>query len=223
MHDAFSTRRPQHAKSGAPHQRKSLEQPEVVRLIRLARNGDSAAFSALIRYSRATIRRVTFAYFVPGADRDDVLQEALIGLFHAVRDYSENKGSFRAFANLCVERQVMTYVKSQTRAKHKPHYSAASLDSPISYGSDPDATTLGSRVATPEQPLHDEDHLSFVLALWKRCSPLERAVLSMYTQGFSFDEMGETRGKHYKAIDNAVWRVKVKAKKLRLELPAFEI
>jgi RNA polymerase sporulation-specific sigma factor len=202
---------------------RAFDETTLLNLVCQARLGDSASFASLVNRFRGILRAIAKRYFARGADHEDILQEALIGLFYAVRDYSDRKGSFSSFVSLCVERQVITYIKAQTRAKHKPHTSAVSLNGPSSSTLDPYDLPLETRLASPQPPAPDEDHLNFIIALWKRCSPLERAVLTMYTQGYSFEEMGATRGKQYKAVDNAVWRVKVKARKLRAELPPFEL
>jgi RNA polymerase sporulation-specific sigma factor len=152
-------------------------------------------------------------FYAPGSGRDDLLQEATIGFFKAVRDFKDDRGSFSAFAELCVFRQVITFVKTTTRQKHTVLNTAISLDAPLF---DDSAETLIARLAAPSsiEPEPTTDSAEFLEALRERCSLLERGVLSMYSRGYTFEDMAYELGVHLKSIDNAVWRIKVKAKKL---------
>lgn len=183
-----------------------------------ARLGDSDAFAALFRRYRSRIFGLARRYFVPGGDRDDLIQEATIGFFKAIRDFKGDRGSFGAFADLCVRRQIITFIKTATRQKHVALNRAVSLDAPAFPNSE---ETLMAFVAMPDQvPFEDNSsNQEFLATLWERCSRLERGILSLYTKGYSFAEMAGQLGVHYKSIDNAVWRVKVKAKKLQSEIP----
>ncbi len=185
-------------------------------LAQRAKRGVPDAFDTLFRIYRPRIFALARRFFAPGADRDDLLQEATIGFFKAVRDYNSDCGSFSVFADLCVRRQVITFIKSATRRKHDTLNRAISLDAPVF---DDSNETLVARLSAPEAPHSDPTHSTFLDALWSRCSDLERGVLSLYTSGYSFSEMATELGVHLKSIDNAVWRVKVKAKKLLLEQP----
>ena len=158
-------------------------------------------------------------YFAPGSDRDDLIQEATIGFFKAVRDFRGDRGGFAAFVDLCVRRQVITFIKTATRQKHTALNQAVSLDAPIFNDSD---ETLIARLPARREWSHDDlgsDNAEFLETLWERCSDLERGVLSMYSRGYGFEEMARELRVHLKSIDNAVWRVKIKAKKLLGERP----
>lgn len=187
-------------------------------LIQRGRDGDPEAFAALFRLHRPRIFALARRYFAPGSDRDDVIQEATIGFFKAVRDFRGDRGAFGAFVDLCVRRQVVTFVKTATRQKHTALNRATSLDAPIFHDSD---ETLIARLPAAEWPPVDlgSDKTDFLETLWQRCSALERGVLSMYSKGYGFDEMARELRVNYKSIDSAVWRVKVKARKLLAEKP----
>ncbi|MFZ1124203.1 MAG: sigma-70 family RNA polymerase sigma factor [Candidatus Baltobacteraceae bacterium] len=199
---------------GCPKEKDSTDP----RLLQRARDGDSEAFAALFRLHRPRIFVLARRYFAPGSDRDDLIQEATIGFFKAVRDFRGDRGAFVAFVDLCVRRQVITFIKTATRQKHLALNRAVSLDAPIFDDSD---ETLIARLPAQEWPREDfgSDNAEFLETLWQRCSGLERGVLSMYSKGYGFEEMARELRVHYKSIDNAVWRVKVKAKKLLAETP----
>jgi RNA polymerase sporulation-specific sigma factor len=182
-------------------------------LISAARSGDSEAFAQLFRSHRPRIFALTRRYFAPGWERDDLIQEATIGFFKAVRDFKGDRGSFASFVDLCVRRQVITFIKTATRQKHAALNYAISMDTPIFEDSD---ETLFNRLGAGDQPDLEEasEAHAFLSTLWARCSSLERGVLSLYSKGYSFVEMGLELGVHWKSIDNAIWRVKVKARKL---------
>jgi RNA polymerase sporulation-specific sigma factor len=147
-----------------------------------------------------------------------LIQEATIGFYKAVRDFKGDRGAFAAFVDLCVRRQIITFIKTATRQKHAALNWATSIDAPVFHDSD---ESLAARLAGPEKPGFAElsETTAFLEALWDRCSSLERGVLSLYTKGYSFEEMGWELGVDWKSIDNAVWRVKVKARKLLDERP----
>lgn len=192
--------------------------PEWPAVLRAAQSGDSEAFATLFRLYRPRVFSIARQYFVPGWDRDDLLQEGTIGFFKAVRDFRYDRGGFDPFMALCVRRQVITFLKTATRQKHAALNHACSLDAPAFSDSDePLITRLPSRsVAAAED--HD-DNIEFLKALWDRCSAQERGVLTMYSKGYSFEDMAVELGVRPKSIDNAVWRVKVKARKLAGEKP----
>lgn len=182
-------------------------------VIHAARGGDAEAFAYLFRRYSARVFALARRYFAPGNDRDDLVQEATIGFFKAIRDFRGDRGSFGSFVELCVRRQIITFIKSATRQKHALLNSAISIDAPVFEDSD---DSLASRLAARGKVDIDEttDAVSFLTILAERCSDLERGVLSLYARGYTFAEMAWELGVHYKSIDNAVWRVKVKAKRL---------
>lgn len=193
-----------------------------VALVQQSRLEIPGAFEKLFHRYRRRIVWLVRPYFAPGADRDDLVQEGTIGFYKAIRDYKTDRGSFAAFVELCVRRQVITFIKTSTRAKHSALNRAVSLDAPVF---DDSGESLGDRLASADRiELKEEGsvQMEFLHQLWNRCSKLERGVLSLYTKGYSFDEMARELDVHLKAIDNAVWRVKVKAKRLLSEGP-FEL
>jgi RNA polymerase sporulation-specific sigma factor len=188
---------------------------DELRLIRAASSGNAEAFASLFRNYRPRVFAVARQYFAPGSEQDDVLQEATIGFFKAIRDFKHHRGAFSAFADLCVRRQVITFIKTATRNKHSPLNHATSLDATPANGStEPLVGRLAANIQSSEIDAYGSN---FLQDLWLRCSHLERGVLSMYSKGYRFDEMAYELGVQSKSIDNAVWRVKVKAKKLAAE------
>jgi RNA polymerase sporulation-specific sigma factor len=188
-------------------------------LVEAAKGGDQDAFTGLVDRYRSLLRSISRSYFATGTADEDLAQEALIGLMKAVRDFRSDCGTFRTFLELCVRRQVITYIKTQTRLKHTPLNRSISLDAPrVSDDDEPLVETLASRDPIRET---DPEDLEFLHNLTQRCSDLERHVLFLYSKGYSFEEMAFEVGKHWKAIDNAVWRIKVKARTLRAETKGY--
>src|ERR1700726_3471802 len=186
-------------------------------LIALAKQGDRYAYDRLLRRYHGFVRLKASSYFLAGGDSDDLIQEGLIGLYKAVRDFRTDKEtSFRSFAELCVTRQIITAIKTATRYKHSP------LNSYISFshtpaGQDPDGDcTLGD--ALPGSAVHDpaicvistEELQSLVGCLGTTLSPLESDALRLYLEGCSYELMAEELGCDTKTIDNALQRVKRK-------------
>ncbi|RED52602.1 RNA polymerase sigma-30 (SigH) subunit [Cohnella phaseoli] len=185
---------------------------DIVEFVRL---GDSGALEFLIHKYRNFVRAKARSYFLIGAEREDIVQEGMIGLYKAIRDFKGDKlASFKAFAELCITRQIITAIKTATRQKHIPLNSYVSLDKPI-YDEDSDRTLLdvicGSRVCDPEEMIINqeefyglEDKMSEIL------SDLERKVLMLYLDGRSYQEIAVDLDRHVKSIDNALQRVKRK-------------
>lgn len=148
-----------------------------------------------------------------GADREDIVQEGMIGLFKAIRDYKEDKlSSFKAFAELCITRQIITAIKTATRQKHIPLNSYVSLDKPI-YDEESDRTLLDviseAKVTDPEEMIiSQEEYTDIESKISELLSDLERKVLSLYLDGRSYQEISEQLNRHVKSIDNALQRVK---------------
>ncbi|WP_334075720.1 MULTISPECIES: RNA polymerase sporulation sigma factor SigH [Paenibacillus] len=184
-------------------------------IVEAVRNGDSEALEYLINKYRSFVRAKARSYFLIGADREDIIQEGMIGLYKSIRDFRGDKlASFKAFAELCITRQIITAIKTATRQKHIPLNSYVSLDKPI-YDEDSDRTLLdvicGSRVCDPEELIINqeeftglEDKMSEIL------SDLERKVLMLYLDGRSYQEIAVDLKRHVKSIDNALQRVKRK-------------
>lgn len=184
-------------------------------LVETAKNGDDRASEFLINKYRNFVRVKAKAYFLIGADREDIIQEGMIGLYKAIRDFRRDKlSSFRAFAELCVTRQIITAIKTATRQKHIPLNSYISLNKPI-YDEDSDRTLLdvigGMNVSDPEELVINEEASARMRArIRSNLSDLEHRVLSAYLEGKSYQEMANELQRHVKSIDNALQRVKRK-------------
>ncbi|MRG87998.1 RNA polymerase sporulation sigma factor SigH [Salinibacillus xinjiangensis] len=184
-------------------------------VVALVHEGNSYALEYLINKYKNFVRAKARTYFLIGADREDIVQEGMIGLYKAIRDFQKDKlSSFKAFAELCVTRQIITAIKTATRQKHIPLNSYVSLDKPI-YDEESDRTLLdvleGSKTMDPEELLITrerygdmEDKMSEIL------SELERKVLNLYLDGRSYQEISVELNRHVKSIDNALQRVKRK-------------
>lgn len=185
------------------------------KILKVAHDGNRDALEYLIFKYRNFVRSRAKAYFLVGAEREDIVQEGMIGLYKAIRDYNiEKPASFKAFAELCVTRQMITAVKTATRQKHIPLNSYVSLDKPI-YDEESERTLLDvvgeSRSSDPEQlVISREEYDAIEEKLSKVLSRLERNVLDQYLDGRSYQEISEDLKRHVKSIDNALQRVKRK-------------
>lgn len=172
----------------------------------------------LLHKYRNFVRAKARSYFLIGAEREDIIQEGMIGLYKAIRDYkSDKQSSFRAFAELCVTRQIITAIKTATRQKHIPLNSYVSLNKPI-YEEDSDRTLLdiisGVKVANPEDMIISREEFSDIENKMNNIlSDLEWKVLMSYLDGKSYQEIAEELERHIKSIDNALQRVKRKLEK----------
>lgn len=191
-------------------------------VVEQARDGDDRASEYLIRKYKNFVRSKARSYFLIGADKEDIIQEGMIGLFKAIRDYQPDRiSSFRAFAELCITRQIITAIKTATRQKHIPLNSYVSLNKPI-YDEDSDRTLLdvlsSSRVSDPEELLISREELGSIESkIGEILSGLEWQVLTYYLQGKSYQEIATDLDRHVKSIDNALQRVKRKLERF-LEL-----
>ncbi len=193
----------------------NLSDEEIVEQVRL---GDMEAQEFLINKYKNFVRAKARSYFLIGADRVDIIQEGMIGLYKAIRDFRcDRLSSFRAFAELCVTRQIITAIKTATRQKHIPLNSYVSLNKPI-YDEDSDRTLLdvisGTKITDPEELIisreefdHIEEKMGQIL------SSLEWKVLMYYLEGKSYQEIAIDLNRHVKSIDNALQRVKRKLEK----------
>lgn len=187
-------------------------------IVEAVRNGDSIALEYLINKYKNFVRAKARSYFLIGADREDIVQEGMIGLYKAIRDYKEDKlSSFKAFAELCITRQIITAIKTATRQKHIPLNHYVSLDKPI-YDEDSDRTLLdvicGTRVSDPEELIINQEEFSGLEdKMSEILSDLERKVLMLYLDGRSYQEIAVDLKRHVKSIDNALQRVKRKLEK----------
>nr|UXE44609.1 hypothetical protein Hi04_10k_c2835_00014 [uncultured bacterium] len=205
---------------------RSLVERSDDELVLASRAGDDEALSLLLTKYRAFARVKARSYFLVGADREDIVQEGMIGLYKAVRDFNPDmQSSFRAFAELCVTRQIITAIKTATRQKHGPLNNYVSFHRPV--GGDEDGErVLGDVIPTvaisdpadlvisAERIRALQQHFDAVL------SDLETEVLRLYVEGKSYQEIAERLHRHVKSIDNALQRIK---KKLEGHLKAREV
>ncbi len=196
---------------------KAQRELEDLQLVVRARNGDGTALDLLIRRYTGFVRLKASSYFLAGGDGEDLVQEGLIGLYKAVRDFRADKEtSFRSFAELCVTRQIITAIKTATRFKHAPLNTYVSFShTPAGQDSDGDCT-LGDALPGPgvDDPavcvISTEELQSLVFTLGTGLSPLEADALRLYLDGLSYEEMADELGCDCKTIDNALQRVKRK-------------
>jgi RNA polymerase sporulation-specific sigma factor len=190
---------------------------EDLQLVLKARNGSTVAMDQLMRRYTSFVRLKASSYFLAGGDSEDLIQEGLVGLYKAVRDFRPDKEtSFRSFAELCVTRQIITAIKTATRFKHAPLNQYVSFShTPAGQDSDSDCT-LGDALPGPsvDEPstcvISTEELQSLVFTLGTGLSNLESDALRLYLEGSSYEEMAEELGCDTKTIDNALQRVKRK-------------
>lgn len=184
-------------------------------ILHMVKQGNKLALDYLIEKYRSFVHAKAQTYFLIGSDREDVIQEGMIGLYKAIRDYDVDKlASFKRFAELCIKRQIITSIKTATRQKHIPLNSYVSLDKPI-YDEESDRTLLdviaGSRAIDPQELLINRERFSFVEdKLSDSLSELEKKVLHLYLDGCSYEEISKQLNRHVKSVDNALQRVKRK-------------
>jgi RNA polymerase sigma-H factor len=199
-----------------PAQRAERELEDLQLVIR-ARNGDPHSMDTLIRRYTGFVRLKASSYFLAGGDSEDLIQEGLIGLYKAVRDFrSDKETSFRSFAELCITRQIITAIKTATRFKHTPLNTYVSFSqTPAGQETEGDCT-LGDALPGPlvDEPsicvISTEELQSLVFCLGTGLSKLEADALRLYLEGCSYDEMAQELEVDTKTIDNALQRVKRK-------------
>ena len=185
-------------------------------LVALAKHGKRDAYDRIVRRYYSFVRLKASSYFLAGGDSDDLIQEGLVGLYKAIRDFRpDRESSFRNFAELCITRQIITAVKTATRNKHTP------LNQYVSFSQSPASTTDGEPTldeVIPGPTVHDpvnqvissEELRSLVACLSTALSDLEARVLALYLDGHSYEHVGERIGCDTKTVDNALQRVKRK-------------
>ncbi|SKA96003.1 RNA polymerase, sigma 30 subunit, SigH [Caloramator quimbayensis] len=187
-------------------------------VVMYARNGDAKAEEYLINKYKNYVKAKAKSYFLIGADKDDIYQEGMIGLYKAIRDFRTDKlSSFRAFAELCITRQIITAIKTATRQKHIPLNSYISLNKPI-YDEESDRTLMdilsAVKISDPEELIISrEERIKIEKKITEILSDLEMEVLSYYLDGKSYQEIACDLDRHAKSIDNALQRVKRKLEK----------
>ncbi|MGE5631548.1 MAG: RNA polymerase sporulation sigma factor SigH [Caulobacteraceae bacterium] len=187
-------------------------------VVMYAREGNAASLEYIINKYKNFVRAKARSYFLIGADKEDIVQEGMIGLYKAIRDFRNDKlSSFRAFAELCITRQIITAIKTATRQKHIPLNSYVSLNKPI-YDEESDRTLLdiltATKITDPEELIISREELvSIESKIGEILSDLELEVLMSYLQGKSYQEIACDLDRHVKSIDNALQRVKRKLEK----------
>jgi RNA polymerase sporulation-specific sigma factor len=196
---------------------KAQRELEDLQLVLKAANGSSVAMDQLIRRYTSFVRLKASSYFLAGGDSDDLIQEGLVGLYKAVRDFRPDKEtSFRSFAELCVTRQIITAIKTATRLKHAPLNTYVSFSHTPAGQESESECSLGD--ALPASHVHEpavkvvstEELQALVGCLSSSLSPLEADALRLYLEGSSYDQMADELGCDTKTIDNALQRVKRK-------------
>lgn len=204
------------------HEFEQLTDEQLVEAVHL---GNAEALDYLITKYRVFVKVKARSYFLIGADKEDIMQEGMIGLYKAIRDFKGDKlASFRAFAELCITRQIITAIKTATRQKHIPLNSYISLDKPI-FDEESDRTLMdvitGVSSDDPQQlMINREEFMYLEERMSEILSELEREVLTLYLDGQSYHEISEELNRHVKSIDNALQRVK---RKLERHLEMSEI
>lgn len=190
----------------------NLRDEELIEQLRL---GDSKIMDFILDKYKPLVRKKANTMYLIGGDTDDLIQEGMIGLFKAIRDYNaEKESSFYHFAELCISRQIYTVVEASNRKKHAPLNSYVSLYS----GTNDDGVVLADALTAgatedPEQMMIDQENLAlFLERLKERLSKMERQVLDFYLAGLNYQQIAEEMEKSPKAIDNALQRIKSKVK-----------
>ena len=203
---------------GETYREKVYTEFEDEELVALIHQGDNDAYDYLIHKYRLFVRARASSYFLQGADREDIIQEGMIGLFKAIRDYKKEKlNSFKSFAELCITRQIITAIKTASRQKHIPLNSYVSLDKPIN-DNEPSQTLMETVTSTsiqdPEALLINQESINTLeIKLVELLTDFERGVLIQYLDGKSYKEISEDFNRSVKAIDNALTRIKRKLEK----------
>ena len=196
-------------------QKERYEQLQDEVLVELSHNGDDEAQEVLLERYKYFVRSRARSYFLIGADKEDIIQEGMIGLYKAIRDYRADKeSSFKVFAELCIVRQIITAIKTATRQKHSPLNSYVSLNKNI-YDEESERTleeiVLSDALADPEEQFISRENMAHIYAKMEEIlSPLEKQVLALYLEGKSYVVIAEELKRRPKTVDNALQRVKKK-------------
>jgi RNA polymerase sporulation-specific sigma factor len=193
-----------------------LEELEDLTLVERVREGDDRCLEVLLSRYRNFARSKARSFFLAGSDKEDVVQEGMIGLFKAIRDFDlEQETPFRAFAELCISRQILTAIKTANRNKHQPLNSSVSLDAPV-YGDDTGERSVGDNIVAPvtsdpaEMVISAQEVEAIRDSMKGSLTELEGDVLRLYMDGKSYEEIAGALGNHVKSIDNALQRIKRK-------------
>lgn len=182
-----------------------------------AKNGDETAFEMLLRRYEPLVRSRARSFFLQGADNDDIIQEGMIGFFKAVRDFDFGGSSFRTFANICVTRQIITAVKMASRQKHEPLNCAFSLNAPAQHNDSEQTVSdkVGDRSMAFDVALVQTAEVKAIMSVLRRyLSTFEYRTLLLWLEGRPFVEIAHKLQKRIKSVDNGIWRVKCKIRRL---------
>lgn len=185
-------------------------------LIEIIKSGDKNALEFLINKYKELVNMKVSKYFIIGAEKEDIVQEGLIGLYKAIKSYSPDKqNSFKTFANMCIERQLITAIKSSNRQKHMPLNSYLSLNE-TAYENDEDTSLFDTfnshQIEDPLETITKQEYYKSVeMAIDKSLSNFEKQVLNRYMQGESYTQIAEKLNTPVKSIDNAIQRIRKKA------------
>ena len=197
-----------------------IRQKEITEedIVTLAKSGDRKAEEQIIKKYKNFVRAKARSYYLIGADKEDIIQEGMIGLFKAIRDYdTEKAASFKVFAEICITRQMITAIKTATRQKHRPLNSYVSLNKPV-FDEESDRTLLdmivGEKITNPEALMISKEEMDLMeLLIEENLSSFEMKVLDLYLQGKTYNDISELIDKPIKSIDNALQRIKRKLEK----------
>lgn len=190
-----------------------MKQLDNETLIEKAHNGDSASIECLMNKYKGGVKKLARAYFLVGGDSDDLIQEGMIGLFKAIRDYDgqKGKGNFTAFANMCINRNMQTAIKSSLRNKHRALNESLSLNNETDSEEEYINYIIDEHADNPlDVLLKDEQLRDFKAQIQNSFSKLEKKVLSEYLEGHSYNEIAFKLNKSVKAVDNTLQRIKKK-------------
>ena len=201
-----------------------LTDEEVIEIVRQGGRDGADAVDLLLERYKDLVRVKTRPYFLLGADRADLIQEGMIGLYKAIMAYQpEKEAAFRSFADLCISRQILTAVKNATRLKHLPLNSYVSLNTTLNDDEEKETTMMDILAApqedSPEDTLIGKEEIKLLQKqIDKHCSQFERRVLSLYLQGYDYHQIAKAMGKTPKSIDNALQRIKKKVQQIAAEV-----
>lgn len=188
-------------------------------LVARSHAGDTRADEALYERYKNVVRMKARPYFLIGADREDLVQEGMIGLYKAIRDYTpDHNAGFRSFAEMCIVRQLITAIKSATRKKHAPLNTCVSFYGSAYSEEEKERTLLDTmatvRTESPEDAFISKENMERILgSIEKLLTPLEKQVLDLFMDGYSYQQIAAMLGRGTKTVDNALQRIKRKLEK----------
>lgn len=183
------------------------------KLCRMAQQGDGTAAEDLVKRYTRLVKTCARPYFLVGADAEDLIQEGMLGLMKAIREYDESKGvPFGAFAKLCVMRKIFSAVRAAASLKHDPLNRSVSIDRPLFEDLAESHTRVTAPIGDPESlVIGNEEREELIRRLYSLLSEFEARVLTLFLDGLSYEEMSETLQKPIKSVDNAIQRIKRKS------------